>query len=136
MLKINKININYILGSQNNFPTVEAIYGVHARPAFEGEFPSLAILMHYNSTTNDLLNNFCTGALITPFHVLTAAHCFDEINSVHDFKILIGTIYKSTGRERRVTWVMSYNQWMINRNLVPQHQDNDVGIARVKYSLN
>jgi len=54
--------------------------------AKEGEFPWLAALFYVNKWGDSI--NLCGGALISPLHVVTAAHCLGILSSKSDHLIL------------------------------------------------
>lgn len=71
--------------------------------ASQGAWPWVAVLLK-SSVDNGFSAQFCGGALITPYWVVTAAHCmFDENNNglqPGDIDVLLGTNQLSAGGER------------------------------------
>ena len=56
--------------------SVEYVFG--EKEAKDGQFPFMAYLV-WQSRRRRRVQAFCGGVLITPKHVLTAAHCFNSV---------------------------------------------------------
>lgn len=71
----------------------------------DDDHPSVVLLLHYASDPKN--NSSCTGTVITPHLVLTAAHCvFPEIIGPVESAIFFGNDFKDKGqRDDRQNWV-------------------------------
>ena len=75
----------------------------------DGKYPFQAALLAQSFGTNDFERQFCGGTLISPFDVLTAAHCVEffgdgpEQVPLSDLRVVVGrTVLTSTqGQKRR-----------------------------------
>ncbi|XP_074594754.1 transmembrane protease serine 2-like [Brevipalpus obovatus] len=52
------------------------------------DFPYMVVLVGKDKNTKRLIN-FCGGSILTPRHILTAAHCIERLVP-RDFKVMIG----------------------------------------------
>jgi secreted trypsin-like serine protease len=92
---------------------------VGGRPVPNGKYPFQAALLAQSFGNNDYQRLFCGGSLITPFEVLTAAHCVDffgegpEQLPVSDLRVVVGrTVLTSTqGQKRRVAAISIHPRW-------------------------
>jgi secreted trypsin-like serine protease len=83
-------------------PPASAVVG--GRPADPGEWPWQVALLY-------LGQQFCGGTLVSPSHVLTAAHCTDQFEA-GDIEVLAGTVDLASGGERRaVATIAEHEQW-------------------------
>jgi secreted trypsin-like serine protease len=82
---------------------------VGGKPVTNGKYPFQAALLAQSFGTNDFERQFCGGSLISPFDVLTAAHCVEffgdgpEQVPLSDLRVVVGrTVLTSTqGQKRR-----------------------------------
>jgi secreted trypsin-like serine protease len=83
---------------------------VGGRPVPNGKYRFQAALLAQSFGTNDYQRQYCGGSLITPFEVLTAAHCVEFVGEgpdmlpLSDLRVVVGrTVLTSTqGQKRRV----------------------------------
>jgi secreted trypsin-like serine protease len=83
---------------------------VGGKPVPNGKYPFQAALLAQLFGTNDFQRQYCGASLITPFEVLTAAHCVDFVGDdpeqvpISDLRVVVGrTVLTSTqGQKRRV----------------------------------
>jgi hypothetical protein len=88
---------------------------VGGRPVPNGKYRFQAALLIQSAGSNDYQRQFCGGSLITPFEVLTAAHCVEFFGNepgqvpLSDLRVVVGrTVLSSTqGQKRRVAAVSS-----------------------------
>jgi secreted trypsin-like serine protease len=84
-----------------------------------GKYPFQAALLAQSFGTNDYQRLFCGGSLITPFEVLTAAHCVEFFGDepgqlpLSDLRVVVGrTVLTSTqGQKRRVAATSIHPRW-------------------------
>jgi secreted trypsin-like serine protease len=92
---------------------------VGGRPVPNGKYKFQAALLAQPFGSNDFERQYCGGSLITPFEVLTAAHCVDFVGSepgqlpLSDLRVVVGrTVLTSTqGQKRRVAGISVHPQW-------------------------
>ena len=75
---------------------------------------------------------FCGGAVISNFHILTAAHCL--VNVVGDLKIVLGadTLYESESNYVKASKYKIYPGYQKSRGYV---NTSDIGIVTLPYSI-
>jgi secreted trypsin-like serine protease len=83
-----------------------------------GKYKFQAALLLQSLGTNDYQRQFCGGSLISPFDVLTAAHCVDFIGPglefpLSDLRVVVGrTVLTSTqGQKRRAAATSVHPRW-------------------------
>ena len=81
---------------------------IGGEPVANGTYPFQAGILAMSFGDDDFQRQFCGGTLISPFHVLTAAHCVDFIGPddgmvpLDDIRIVVGrTALRSHQGERR-----------------------------------
>ena len=92
---------------------------VGGTPVPNGKYPFQAALLAQSFGTNDFQRQYCGASLITPFEVLTAAHCVDFIGDdpeqvpMSDLRVVVGrTVLTSTqGQKRRVAAIDIHPRW-------------------------
>ena len=92
---------------------------VGGKPVPNGKYPFQAALLAQSFGTNDFQRQYCGASLITPFEVLTAAHCVDFVGDdpeqvpISDLRVVVGrTVLTSTqGQKRRVAAIDIHPRW-------------------------
>jgi secreted trypsin-like serine protease len=92
---------------------------VGGQPVPDGKYRFQAALLAQSFGTNDYERQFCGGSLITPFEVLTAAHCVEffgdgpEQLPLSDLRVVVGrTVLSSTqGQKRRAAAISIHPRW-------------------------
>jgi secreted trypsin-like serine protease len=92
---------------------------VGGRPVPNGKYPFQAALLAQSFGTNDYERQFCGGSLISPFDVLTAAHCVeffgDEPGQVplSDLRVVVGrtVLTSNQGQRRQVAALSIHPGW-------------------------
>jgi secreted trypsin-like serine protease len=91
---------------------------VGGKPVPDGKYRFQAALLAQSFGTNDYQRQYCGGSLITPFEVLTAAHCVDFVGvpggiPLSDLRVVVGrTVLSSTqGQKRRAAAISIHPRW-------------------------
>jgi secreted trypsin-like serine protease len=92
---------------------------VGGTPVPNGKYKFQAGLLAQSFGNNDYQRLFCGGSLITPFEVLTAAHCTDFFGDepgqlpLSDLRVVVGrTVLSSTqGQKRRAAAISIHPRW-------------------------
>jgi secreted trypsin-like serine protease len=91
---------------------------VGGTPVPNGKYPFQAALLAQSFGTNDFQRQYCGASLITPFEVLTAAHCVDFVDvpggiPLSDLRVVVGrTVLTSTqGQKRRAVAISIHPRW-------------------------
>jgi secreted trypsin-like serine protease len=81
---------------------------IGGKPVTEGQYPFQAALLIESIGDTDYQRQYCGASLISPFYVLTAAHCVDFIGDapdqfpLSDLRVVVGrTVLSSDQGERR-----------------------------------
>lgn len=107
---------------------VESLKGQKTIATRHGEFPFIATFQYYPEG-----QNYCTGALITNKHVITAAHCVD-----YEEPAGIKILFEDANSQEIViaysvlTWV-TYNSWANRLNIPQGSVPHDIAIVQVSF---
>jgi secreted trypsin-like serine protease len=92
---------------------------VGGQPVPNGKYRFQAALLAQSFGDNDYQRQYCGGSLISPFAVLTAAHCVEFVGGqpgqlpLSDLRVVVGrTVLTSTqGQKRRVAGISIHPRW-------------------------
>jgi secreted trypsin-like serine protease len=111
---------------------------VGGKPVPNGRYRFQAALLAQSFGTNDFERQFCGGSLISPFDVLTAAHCVEffgdgpEQLPLSDLRVVVGrTVLTSTQGQKRRAAATS-----IHPNYNPVTASNDVAVVHLASPIN
>jgi hypothetical protein len=91
---------------------------------------AIVALAFINSNRSTSDNIFCTGALITKYHILTSEHCFDySLN--FPYVIVAGSNDVNFGTTYYPSWWLSYDQWCNSRRIRITEPNNDIALIKV-----
>jgi secreted trypsin-like serine protease len=91
-------------------PSVVTPKVVGGRPVPNGRYKFQAALLAQSLGNDDFQRQYCGGSLITPFEVLTAAHCVDFIGDapdqvpLSDLRVVVGPTVPPAPRARSAGW--------------------------------
>ncbi len=104
-------------------PSAHAI--VNGRTAAAGDFPFMAQVRNGKQSTS------CSGSLIAPSYVLTAAHCADEAGA-GDMSVRVGNVDRDTGGvPRRVARLIRHPKYYGNINTI----GTDVALLELSHPI-
>ncbi|XP_011495548.1 PREDICTED: thrombin-like enzyme ancrod [Ceratosolen solmsi marchali] len=119
-----------ILQSISNFPYAGALVGYNIRSVNDNEVPYVVCIAKY-SPRNHLTNSIiCSGALITPNLILTAEHCFDNLQDLA-LEVLFRYGQPHNYPIYYPIWWISYDQWTAARNLPITNLNNDIALLKI-----
>ncbi len=91
---------------------------VGGQPVPNGKYRFQAALLAQSFGDNDFQRQYCGGSLISPFDVLTAAHCVEFVGvpggiPLSDLRVVVGrTVLTSTqGQKRRAAGISIHPRW-------------------------
>jgi secreted trypsin-like serine protease len=104
-------------GAAQRTPSPARIVG--GRPVADNNFRFQAALLAESFGDDDYQRQFCGGSLISPFHVLTAAHCVDFFGDgedqipLSDLRVVVGrtVLTSSVGQKLEVLGVDVHPDW-------------------------
>ena len=104
---------------------------IGGEPVANGTYPFQAGIIGYRYSNDRGLRPYCGGTLISPFHILTAAHCVDFIGDgedelpIDELRVTVGRtqVNGHEGFRRRVAAVAAHPNWN------PETSRFDVGIV-------
>jgi len=128
--RISKVFIIFLLGVSLNSLAVVPSNAVTYPTEINGAgtlYPYVASLW-YSDDQGDTWNQFCSGTLIKPDLILTAAHCARDaaLNSDYDFAAQVGSDYYEANPDSD-GWIVIKNQWW-NPRYSKNSYANDIGL--------
>jgi hypothetical protein len=73
----------------------------------------------------------CTGTLVSSYHVLSSAHCLEDIDD-----IIFGILAESNVYRNNIlyhpSWWISYDQWAVISDIELRYSQNDIAMIKVK----
>ncbi|KAI1729561.1 trypsin domain-containing protein [Ditylenchus destructor] len=104
--------------------------GTEARPY---QWPWLAYIdLKLPATLRRTVTSRCTGTIVSPHYILTAAHCLQGIKDTQKQKVIVGSvdITSSEAKSVGVKRIVFHKQWDL------QTISNDIGLIELSDSLN
>ncbi|XP_058793633.1 seminase-like isoform X1 [Phymastichus coffea] len=116
-----------ILGLLFHFSISEPLRGANVIAVKEGEFPFAAAMIKKTDSSNAEQEEICTGVLISARHVLTAAHCFEELQP-NDTQVVLGSVDLTIGTRYNVSKWITYDEWEEIEGVRNSSHEKDVAI--------
>ncbi|XP_058793580.1 venom serine protease-like isoform X2 [Phymastichus coffea] len=114
-----------IAGLSLHFSIAEPIRGENVVAVEEGEFPFVVALI-----TNTNCDIICTGVLISERHVLTAAHCFEELQP-NNTQVVLGSVDLTIGTRYNVGKWITYDEWAEIEGVPQSYDSTDIAIIKL-----
>ncbi|MEE6477196.1 hypothetical protein FKM82_011404, partial [Ascaphus truei] len=109
-------------GTRPLYDTSQASGTVGGGDVNVGEFPWQVSIQNRNS-------HFCGGSILNNWWILTAAHCFLNLNDFTDVTIVVGiTDLKQKEKKRKIQQVIAHAGF-------DKHMNNDVALIQVKAAI-
>ncbi|XP_075451198.1 serine protease 55-like [Ascaphus truei] len=109
-------------GTRPLYDTSQASGTVGGGDVNVGEFPWQVSIQNRNS-------HFCGGSILNNWWILTAAHCFLNLNDFTDVTIVVGiTDLKQKEKKRKIQQVIAHAGF-------DKHMNNDVALVQVKAAI-
>ncbi|XP_058793564.1 chymotrypsin-2-like [Phymastichus coffea] len=119
-----------IVGFVFHFSIADPIRGDNVFAVKEGEFPLAAALIRKTECLNDECDFICTGVLISKRHILTADHCFEELQP-NDTQIILNSIDLRYGTRYNVSKWITYDEWAMKKRIHIVLYDNDIAVIEL-----
>ncbi|XP_058793563.1 venom serine protease-like [Phymastichus coffea] len=119
-----------IAGLSLHFSISEPLRGANVIAVKEGEFPFAAAMIKKTDSSNAEQEEICTGVLISKRHVLTAAHCFEELQP-NDTQVVLGSVDLTIGTRYSVSKRITYDEWAKIEGVPQSYDSTDIAIIKL-----